>query len=337
MTPVAPWSIKLLKCSPNHYETFDETLDAMKFSIAQGSRQGPRPYNQDRLAYSYHRHSILMVLADGMGGHQHGDVAAEIAVKTMVEAFQRESDPLIAQPAQFLREQIGQVHDVIENVRVRKKLSESPRTTIVVALIQHNKLFCAHVGDSRLYLYRNGLEEFQTQDHSVVQSLLREGRITAEQIERHPHRNKIYNCLGGDKPPQVDLADPMPLSEGDVILLCSDGVWNTVPAITMAQHMLAANMQDGVTRLLDDADTASITVGDNMSAIALQWGERNTAPLAVSTLDLPDDGTTTMLNHAGTMPHPHALDLTDDEIEKAIADIQDALGRTGQHLKKQET
>jgi serine/threonine protein phosphatase PrpC len=309
----------------------------MKFSISQGSRQGPRPYNQDRLAYSYHRHAILMVLADGMGGHKHGDVAAEIAVKSMVEAFQRESTPIIAQPAQFLREQIAQVHDVIENVRARKKLAESPRTTIVVALIQHNKLFCAHVGDSRLYLYRNGLKEFQTQDHSVVQALLREGRITAEQIERHPHRNKIYNCLGGDKPPNVELADPLPLNEGDVVLLCSDGVWNKVADVTMAQHMLAANMQDGMTRLLDNADAASVTVGDNMSAIALQWGERITAPLAVSTLDLPSDVTTTMMNQAGSMPHPHGLDLTDEEIEKAIADIQDALGRTGQYLNKHET
>lgn len=302
----------------------------MKFSIAQGSRQGPRPYNQDRLAYSYHRHAILMVLADGMGGHQHGDIAAEVAVKIMVEAFQRESQPSILHPLEFLREQIVQVHTVIEHVRARKKLVESPRTTIVAALIQGNKLFCAHVGDSRLYLYRNGLKEFQTQDHSVVQSLLREGRITEAQMEHHPHRNKIYNCLGGDKPPKVDLADPIPLKEGDVMLLCSDGVWNKVPEIAMAQHMLAANIQDSITRVLDDADAASATVGDNMSAIAMQWGERVTAPLTVSTLDLPTEMTTTIMNQ------PHGLDLTDDEIEKAIAEIQGALGRSKAHVKKQE-
>lgn len=309
----------------------------MKFSISQGSRQGPRPYNQDRLAYSYHRHAVLMVLADGMGGHEHGEVAAEIAVKSLIEAFQRESHPIISQPAQFLREQIVQAHQVIENVRQRKRLAESPRTTIVVALIQHNKLFCAHVGDSRLYLYRNGLEEFQTDDHSVVQSLLREGRITAAQIEKHPHRNKIYNCLGGDRPPQVELAAPIALREGDVILLCSDGVWNKVPQMTMAQHMLAASIHDSVTRLLDDADAASATGGDNMSAIAMQWGERVAAPLAISTLDLPGDVTTTMMNQAQAMPSEYALDLTDAEIERAIAEIQEALGRTGQHLKKQES
>lgn len=305
----------------------------MKFTIAQGSRQGPRPYNQDRLAYSYHRHAILMVLADGMGGHQHGDVAADIAVKTMVEAFQRQSKPLISQPAEFLRTQILQAHEVIENVRLQKRLMESPRTTIVVALIQHNKLFCAHVGDSRLYHYRNGLVEHQTEDHSVVQSLLREGKITSAEVDHHPHRNKIYNCLGGERPPKVELTPPIPLREGDVIMLCSDGVWNTVPEIHMAQHMLAADINDGVSCLLDDADAASITLGDNMSAIALQWGQRVVSPLTISTLDLPVDVTTTMMNEIPASSSPYGLDLTDDEIEKAIAEIQEALGRAQQHIK----
>ncbi len=305
----------------------------MKFTIAQGSRQGPRPYNQDRLAYSYHRNAIFLVLADGMGGHAHGDVAAEIAVKTMIEAFQRESQPMITQPAQFLREQIAQAHNVIENVRLQKRLMESPRTTIVVALIQQNKLFCAHVGDSRLYLYRNGLVDHQTEDHSVVQSLLREGKISADEVDHHPHRNKIYNCVGGDRAPNVELAAPIPLREGDVILLCSDGVWNAVPDINMAQHMLAADINDGVNRLLDDADAASITVGDNMSAIAMQWGQRVINPLTISTLDLPVDVTTTMMNAAAPVSSAYGLDLTDDEIEKAIAEIQEALGRTQQHIK----
>lgn len=303
----------------------------MKFTLAQGSRQGPRAYNQDRLAYAYHRHAVFMVLADGMGGHQHGDVAAEIAVKTLIEAFQRESTPMIAQPAQFLRDQIVRAHEVIESVRLQKRLLESPRTTLVVALIQQQKLFCAHVGDSRAYLYRNGLVEFQTQDHSVVQSLLREGKIGLHEVDQHPHRNKIYNCVGGERPPQVELTAPIPMREGDVVLLCSDGVWNVVDDMHMAQHMLAADINDGVKRLLDDADAASLKVGDNMSAVALQWGQRVASPLTISSLDLPVDVTTTMMNE--TTPSPYALDLTDDEIEKAIAEIQEALGRSRQHLK----
>lgn len=309
----------------------------MKFSIAQGTRQGPRTHNQDRLAYSYNRHSILMVLADGMGGHQHGEVAAEIAVKSMIEAFQRESRPDIAKPAQFLREQILRIHDIIENVRLQKRLAESPRTTMVIALLQHNTLFCAHVGDSRLYLYRNGLIEFQTQDHSVVQSLYREGKITREQMSHHPHRNKIYNCVGGERQPQVELSPPMPLSEGDVVLLCSDGVWNCLPELTMAQHTLAADINDVAARLLDEADTASQVSGDNMSLIALQWGERQKTPFTISTLHLPTQGNTTMMQAVDASSNPYALDLTDDEIDRAIAEIQEALGKSRQYLKKQES
>lgn len=305
----------------------------MKFSIAQGSRQGPRTYNQDRLAYTYNRQAILMVLADGMGGHLHGEVAAEIVVKGIIEAFQREAKPLIQHPAQFLRTQIQQLHAVIERVKLQKNLNESPRTTVVVALLQHNLLFCAHVGDSRCYVYRNGLVAYQTQDHSVVQSLLREGKIGVEDVATHPHRNKIYNCVGGERTPEVSLSDPIALLEGDVVMLCSDGVWNALPEMTLAQHTLAAEVSDTVHRLLDDAEAASLQGGDNMSIVALQWGDRQQARFTISTLDLPIDGNTTMMNQVHLNADTPALDLTDAEIERAIAEIHEALGKTRQILK----
>lgn len=306
----------------------------MKFSIYQGSRQGPRPYNQDRLAYTYTQSAILMVLADGLGGHQHGELAAEIAVKSMVESFKREAQPFIKQPAQFFQSAIVQIQQMIENVRQHRGLPESPRTTIVVGLVQHNVLMTAHIGDSRLYLYRHGLVDYQTQDHSVVQSLLRDGKIRPEEAVNHPHRNKIYNCLGGMPMPQVALSDPMPIREGDVILLCSDGVWSSMPEIALAQHMLAANIQDGITRLLDAADEASRVRGDNMSAIGLRWGDRQKTPFAISTLNLPADMTTTMVN---ANEAPHVLDLTDAEIERAIQEIQQALDKSSHHITKQES
>lgn len=305
----------------------------MKFSIAQGSRQGPRTYNQDRLAYTYNRQAILMVLADGMGGHLHGEVAAEIVVKGMIEAFQREATPLIQHPAQFLRTHVSQLHTVIERVRQQKNLSESPRTTVVVALCQHNLLFCAHVGDSRCYLYRNGAVAYQTQDHSVVQSLLRDGKISPADVDTHPHRNKIYNCVGGERPPEVELSDPIAMVEGDVVVLCSDGVWNAIAEPTLAQHTLAAEVSDTVQRLLDDAEAASARVGDNMSIVALQWGDRRQARFTISSLDLPMEGTTTMMNQVGSQVDAPALDLTDAEIERAIAEIHEALGKTKQFIK----
>lgn len=306
----------------------------MKFSIFQGSRQGPRPYNQDRLAYAYNRQAILLVLADGMGGHQHGEVAADIAVKSLIAAFEQQAQPAIRQPAQFLQDSILQVHASIERLRHSQGWTESPRTTVVVGLIQHQTLFCAHVGDSRLYLYRHGLVKFQTRDHSVVQSLLREGKIRVEQVAHHPHRNKIYNCVGGEKTPNVELSEPMPMRQGDVLLLCSDGVWGTLPEVQMAHTMLASNIGEAVTALLDQAEQASLRGGDNMSAIGLQWGEHASTPFAISTLDLPADLTTRMMSGDGKSVVP---DLTEDEIERAIQEIQQALHKSMQTIKPQES
>ena len=179
----------------------------MKFSIYQNSRQGPRHYNQDRLAYSYSKDALLLVLADGMGGHRNGEVAAQLAVKTLTDAFQRLAVPFLSSPAKFLIDHIQQVHDMIDNVTQREELIEAPRTTIVVAIIQRGFLYCAHVGDSRLYHFREGHLLFRTEDHSVVQSLYKKGMITKEEMATHPYKNKVYNCLGGETPPQIDLSD----------------------------------------------------------------------------------------------------------------------------------
>lgn len=290
----------------------------MKFSIYQGSRQGPRAYNQDRLAHAYTRSAILLVLADGMGGHVHGELAAEIAVKGLVEAFEREAQPFIKQPAQFFRQTILHTHQAINRLRQQLGLSESPRTTIVVGLLQHNMLLTAHVGDSRLYLYRQGLIEYQTQDHSVVQSLIRDGKIRPEQANSHPHRHRIYNCLGGEPLPSVTLSDPIKLREGDVLMLCSDGVWNSVPEVQLAQHLLATRIEEGISGLLDSAETASKVQGDNMSAIGLQWGKRLKAAmtLPVTPSSLADN------KHTDSANGYVRRDLSDEEIARALNLLQ---------------
>jgi len=213
----------------------------MKFTIYQNSRQGPRPYNQDRLAYSYSKDSLLLVLADGMGGHRHGEVAAQLAIKTLTDAFQRLAKPLLNSPAKFLTDHIQQVHDMIENVTQTENLVESPRTTVVVSVIQRGYLYCAHVGDSRLYHFRNNHLLYRTEDHSIVQSLYNKGMINKEEMATHPYRNKIYNCVGGEVTPKIDLSDRIELAEGDTILLCTDGLWGTMDDTKMKEILRATN------------------------------------------------------------------------------------------------
>jgi PPM family protein phosphatase len=308
----------------------------MKFTIYQNSRQGPRQYNQDRLAYSYSKDALLLVLADGMGGHRNGEIAAQLGVKTLTDAFQRLAVPALSSPAKFLIEHIQQVHDMIENVTQAEDLIESPRTTIVAAIIQRGYLYCAHVGDSRLYHFRGGHLLFRTEDHSVVQSLYKKGMITKEEMATHPYKNKIYNCLGGETPPQIDLADRHELMEGDTVILCTDGVWGVISDQQIKEILLNnSNITDATIDLMDSAEFASDDKGDNMSAIGLQWGDRLTGQVAVSTQLMPLGETTTIMNPVThqNMEGADPTELSDDDIENTINAIQNALNKTQQKPK----
>lgn len=305
----------------------------MKFTIYQNSRQGQRPYNEDRLAYSYSKDSVLLVLADGMGGHRHGEIAAQLAIETLTDSFQRLAKPSLNNPAKFLTDHIQQVHDMIENVTQTKGLSESPRTTIVVAIIQRGYLYCAHAGDSRLYHFRGNHLLFRTEDHSIVQSMYNRGVISKEDMATHPYKNKIHNCIGGKDAPKIDLSNRIELIEGDTILLCTDGLWGCLNdkeiRSTLYKHHDVTQATD---LLMDAAEAAADKNGDNLSAITLQWGDKQASSNAVSTQQMAFGGTTTIINpttHQSTGDNS-IDDFSDDDIEKTIAEIQAALARSKQ-------
>jgi len=305
----------------------------MKFTIYQNSRQGPRPHNEDRLAYSYSRGALLMVIADGMGGHRHGEIAAELAVKTLTESFQNLAIPTLANPYKFLEEHILQVHDALDSIALRNNLDDAPGTTVVAAVLQNDKLYAAHVGDSRLYHFRNGQSIFRTEDHSVVQMLYRKGQIKQEEMAGHPDLHVIYNCLGSERMPDVELTGPQKLMDGDIIFLCSDGIWTTMDDAEMARLLFSGNIQDSVPELLDMAESLCGKSGDNMSAIGLQWGSRQSGRSAISTATMPLGMTTTMINPIGHFTElqksAHAPDeLSDEEIEKKILEIQSAIRKS---------
>ncbi len=301
----------------------------MKFTIFQNSRQGPREYNQDRLAYSYSKDALLLVVADGMGGHRHGEIAAQLAITTMTEAFQRLAVPTLSSPAKFLIDHIQQIHDMIDQLTQEREMLEAPRTTIVAAVVQRGVLYCAHVGDSRLYHFRDGHLLYRTEDHSIVQSLYSKGIINKDEMSTHPYRHKVYSCLGGDIPPKIDLSDRQELAEGDTILLCTDGVWGAVADEQIKQIFNGASITDNITGLLNQAEMVSKEQGDNMSAIGLQWGDKQSSNLAVSTISMAMGATTTIMNPVTNNSDGILnIDLSDDDIERTIAEIQQALKKT---------
>src|SRR5690242_11767787 len=125
----------------------------MRFAIFQESLLGSRQVNQDRLAYSYSTDAVLLVLADGMGGHLQGEIAAEIAVRITLSRFEREAKPKISRPKEFLTDSLLAAHRAIEDHTVTHALTESPRSTFVACLVQDKTAYWIHAGDSRLYLF----------------------------------------------------------------------------------------------------------------------------------------------------------------------------------------
>ena len=201
----------------------------MKFTIYQESRIGKRKNNEDRLAHCYSRDALLTVIADGMGGHYYGEIAAQIAVQTLVENFQKEAAPSIADPFMFLQQSMMNGHRAIRDFSKMHRLKDSPRTTCVACIVQNNIAYWTHSGDSRLYLMRNGKVVTHTRDHSRVQMLKEQGVINEAQAAVHPDRNKIYSCLGGPTQPEIELSRKTPLEVGDLLVLCTDGLSGVLP------------------------------------------------------------------------------------------------------------
>ena len=298
----------------------------MKFTIYQSSRQGPRACNQDRVAYSYSKDALLAVLADGMGGHHRGELAAHLAVNVLTESFQRMALPVLTHPFKFLGEHIRQVHDAIDRHALLQDMPETPCTTIVAAIVQHDVLYCAHAGDSRLYHFRDGKLLFRTEDHSKVQLMARQGLISTQQMLTHPERSKIYNCIGGDTPPHVELAEKRQMREGDIILLCTDGLWSLLEEEEMAEILQNGTVTDTMPVLFGLAEARADKSGDNMSAIAFIWEGQAYNTRAISTASMPFDINTTVRERMLS-----GGNNTDDreymEIEKAISEIRTALGK----------
>jgi len=298
----------------------------MKFTIFQESRRGRRANNEDRLGYCYSRDALMMVVADGMGGHYYGEIAAQIAVQTLTGAFQREALPQLPDPFLFLQKAIGNAHNAIRDYSSEQRLNDSPRTTVVACIVQDNIAYWAHAGDSRLYLLRDGRVLARTRDHSRVQLLIDQGAISEAQAATHPERNRIWSCLGGEQGPEIEFSRKTPLETGDVIALCTDGVWGPLPGELMALSLKDANLMQAVPMLLSQAELRAGSHADNLSMVAVRWEDSyfDQSTSAVSTKTMPIDAVTTHLDQFGRNP-AYKSDLTDDEIERAIAEINHAI------------
>ena len=299
----------------------------MRFIIFQDSKLGDRDGNEDRVGYSYSRDVLLMTVADGMGGHLGGEVAAEIAITEITRRFQNEARHKLKKPFDFLVSAIQSAHRAIVSHAVEQNLLECPRTTVVACIVQNGNAYWAHAGDSRLYLLRKGQVVARTQDHSRVQMMIDAGELTPEAAARHPERNKIFSCLGGVVPPQISTGREFPLETGDTILLSTDGFWAQIPGSILGSVLVKQPVVEVMPGLLEEAQRRARGESDNLSVVAMTWEGQDNADVAdTQQLEVgftTSSNTTEQLEGKGDGD----ADVTEEDIERAINEIQDAIRR----------
>ena len=301
----------------------------MKFTVFQVSRRGGREKNEDRMGYCYTRSSGLFLLADGMGGHPEGEVAAQMALQTMSAMYQKAAQPIIDDVKGFLSDAVMAAHRQILRYALDHEMADTPRTTIVAALLQDGTASWAHCGDSRLYMVRNGELLSRTRDHSYL-----EQRQLAEMNNSRPaayqgNRNVLYTCLGSPTKPVVDMKGPVFLEQGDRLMLCSDGLWGTLSDEDIVSRLVGKPIPLSVPELVECALQKSGAGSDNVTVLALEW--QSSDGFEVTRTNISTDDIHDGVFESTLQADPNAADIDDmDEaaIERSIAEINDAIRRS---------
>ncbi|MDR0215445.1 MAG: protein phosphatase 2C domain-containing protein [Comamonas sp.] len=298
----------------------------MKFSVFQLSRRGGRALNEDRMGYCYTRESALFVLADGMGGHPDGEIAAQIALQVVSVHFQKMAKPTLEDPRAFLEEALLQAHRQILRYASVKGMIDTPRTTLVAAVVQDGHAYWVHCGDSRLYWVRDGQMMERTRDHSYSEMRKVSGLVTQS------NRNVLFTCLGSPSKPIYDVSEAKRLEQGDQILLCSDGLWSSVPNAELLHIMRGKPVAQLVPQLVDTALRRAGDGSDNVTVLALEWETPNVfEPSSISTQEIDDQGFESTIQMG---PLEACEDELDDEaIERSIAEINEAIRRSAERQK----
>ena len=297
----------------------------MKFSVFQISRRGGREKNEDRMGYCYTRESGLFVLADGMGGHPEGEVAAQIALQAVSAMFQRLAKPKLEDVQGFLSGALLAAHHQILRYATDKGMLDTPRTTLVAAVMQDGTATWIHCGDSRLYMVRGVELLTRTRDHSYM-----ELRNIPPSLA-HINRNVLFTCLGSPTKPIYDMAGPVPLEQGDRILLCSDGLWGTLSDEEITRDLARLPVTEAVPELVESALRTAGATSDNVTVIALEWETPDPfeSTQGVSTDGIGGDVFASTIQAGALDDFSEDVDDLDDEaIERSIAEINEAIRRS---------
>jgi len=255
----------------------------MNIDAAQHTSIGNRATNEDSHALLNNNKSIIALVADGLGGEGHGDMASRIAVETIGKYLLLGGDYQVDMSSRVTVEinnnlscdtKIEDISDAINaaNMEINKHHSTNGnkmKSTIAALYISEKKCYAAHVGDTRIYQFRNNKIIYQSIDHSVSQMAVIVGEIKVDEIRSHADRNKLTRSLGAWDNIEADVAELF-IKAGDAFLLCSDGFWEHVFEQDMCSDLATSNTAaEWLTKMRKRVEQRITPTGDNHSAITI--------------------------------------------------------------------
>lgn len=261
----------------------------MSIAVATLTERGDRVVNEDAVSFLANDSKGCFILADGAGGHGHGDIAAKAVVKEMLGAFS--AQPCIS--VEVLQRGLGLARSTLDRERRMQPGADRMDSTVACLLLdmgQHRALWL-QLGDSRIYLFRNQRAHLLTRDHSVLQSVIDAG-LHRGSVRGAPDRNRLYaSVCAEDAPADMLSTEPLEIQEGDMFLLCSDGFWDSVDEQVMEACLRQSqNPRDWLEMLFGAGRSVNHGWGDNATALAVWLGCKDETTLIDTRLAVAEHG-----------------------------------------------
>lgn len=235
------------------------------------TNNGDRKVNEDSYGTAYRGASLCFVVADGLGGHGGGEIASRKAVDAVCNTFIEQG-----WSERFFENAFSRAQKEILDEQELQHAPSRMKTTLVVLILHEDRIHMAHIGDSRLYLFKDRRIKKRTIDHSVPQMLALSGEIKDSDIRHHPDRNRLIRVMGiKGETPRYEVAEPIRLSGSQSFLLCSDGYWELIEEKEMEQCLAKAKSpEEWIEQMTAIVDQNGKRVEmDNNTCIAV-WSRR---------------------------------------------------------------
>lgn len=241
----------------------------MNFEFAQATHIGDRAINQDYAAHNFGKGWALFVTADGLGGHESGELASQGFCAALIENSNDYSEAIHQDPERGLRQLID-----VSVAEMAEQLSEmgqsEARTTAAIVWLTTDYILTAHIGDSRVYLVDNQQILWKTRDHSLMQQMLDTQQITLEETIGHPSQSVLLRTISCYETPDPEIHRYAALKSGQVLLLCTDGFWQYIKDQELIALTTAKSLQDALKDDVANCVIRSQPYSDNTTVQALR-------------------------------------------------------------------